>query len=339
MLLQASMDPASQLLSEWHGSPTELLLAVLLAQPHVIFTTRSRLSERLRVAQYIELDPLSPAQVNSFLACALANDVSALARFTRSLHKSPALAEAVRVPAILQMAVGVEQGDGGILGDENVGTACAFASLYDRVFRAMGRRFIELWARGPRALRHPKVVWAAADDLLRRSALEGCGGGESMIPLLWPAGSPPDARLLATMRDAGLVDILGDGSLVEFAHRSIQEFFAAREILLRLSSAATESSTLDYGAHKALMHASNGALRCFAFCLAPDTVTATALLATLGVSDQASLPVADVLQVVAACLPYFRGLRELPLARTVREAAEAFWAAVERGELQVRMDG
>ena len=314
----------------------EALLFVLLAQPHVVLTTRPRFREQLGVTHFVELAPLTPEQVETFVGRALAADQPALARLQISLKASPSLAEAVRVPVIMQMAVSVERtfrrADASAASAAlSVMPSCVVTTLYERLLDAMRARFEHRWVDVPGdpsddPVRPPAEVWVAAQPELQRIALGGCCSGGTLLH--WPSR---DDRLLAALRAARIIDVVRGGGRVEFAHRSVQEFVAAKEVVRRVIAGG---ASLDVTTRDALVHASNDALRRFAFGLAPDAAVATTLLSALGVVDHSSLPVGTTLELVAACLPHFRSLRDLPLASTVRHAAAAFWAAAARGELQ-----
>ena len=334
--------PVPAVASPWGPlGATVALLRVLLAQPRVVLTTRPRFREQLGLTHFLEVEPLTTVQVDTFIDKALDGDRPALERLRRSLKASPALAEAIRVPVIMQMAVSVERTGRRPVCDAcpiaSIGPpSCVVTSLYERLLRAMRARFEDLWVKlpiRPHAIpdRSPAEAWAAALPVLQCVALAGCVSGSAL--LRWPSR---DECLLAVLQAARIIDVVRGGIHVEFAHRSVQEFFAATEVLRRPHM---HGAALDSEACAALAHASNDTLRRFAFGLAPNAVNATAILSALGVSNQAVLPVGPTLEVVASCLPHFRGLRDLPLARTVRAAADTFWAAAERGELQASRVG
>ena len=316
-------------------SPVKALLGILVLQPRVVVTTRPRFSEQLGVTQFIELEPLTVSQVTAFVSSALSADEGARDRLLRRIRESPAFADAVCVPVIMQMAISIERPRPRVeaplpaarAGDSE--TTCVITALYMRLLDFMKNRFFERWSFvEPLDDRNAVEAWVAAEPLLQRAALSGCTDGASAALLLWPHD---DARLLASLRDARIIDVIR-GGYIEFAHRSVQEFIAAGEVLRQIAAGA--GSPADTTARDALVHANNDTLRGFAFSLAPDTGAAAALLAVLGVADQTVLPSGRTLEVVAACLPRFRGLRVLPLAATLRTAARSFWVDAERGVLQ-----
>lgn len=318
--------------------PVEALLGVLLAQPRVVLTTSRHFCEQLGATQYYELLPLAHAQVASFMELALNGDQKALGRLRQKIAASPVLADAVRVPAIMQMAIIREST---IKADAtSPEPSCFVASLYEGLLCDMRDRFFEHWIRlpveskrteDPKRIEDPKRTaadaWAKAKPELQRVALAGCDDDPESSR--W---SILDPSMLDVLRTSRIVDVSVGGSRVQFAHRSIQEFFAATEVLRMCTGSPTRADRDEALIARALSHASNDALRRFAFGLAPDIGTAAVLLAALGVPDQGVLPSDPILEEVAACLPHFRGLHELPFAATVRAAAAAFWTEVEHGK-------
>jgi ankyrin repeat protein/ElaB/YqjD/DUF883 family membrane-anchored ribosome-binding protein len=247
------------------------VLKVFVTQPHVIITTRPRFADELGLSKYVQLDKLHVDAVQSFVAAAV-SDAATLARLRARMVASPKLVEAMRTPVIMHMAMAAEEldalGDGKDLvrrftrsSDSHTsfeaerspgGTSAtrkhhseaasatvlpnpsAVADLYERME-------MRLWVHISQKCdwkgdMHSR--WKELVAMLEDVALEGCASNETTVTWpqdqqgLSPSGAHTWANALKDISKGRIIDLLSN-KRIEFVHRSLQEYFAARAILRR----------------------------------------------------------------------------------------------------------
>jgi ankyrin repeat protein len=245
------------------------VLRLLVTQPHVVVSTRPRFAQRLGLVRHIQLERLNPTAVQGFVTAALADEAAASAALRRRMADHPSLLEAMCTPMLMHMAIEAQRGDaagsGGDLGSSHEG---ALVGLYQR----MEQRFVQqLVRRCGVAADSASDVWASCSRLASQIALAGCAAGSAVVA--WPADAAPQRELLTGVR---LLDVLASGE-VEFAHRSWQEWFAARAVTADLAAGLDLSAA----AVAALRRPENNMLRRFVLALADCAASADKAVAAL----------------------------------------------------------
>jgi hypothetical protein len=234
-----------------------LLLRLLLSQRHVILSTRPQFARQLAPVMtggsYVQLEPLRIEEVYDYvtLACPRTEDLGTLFSLRHDM-RTPALAEAMRSPLILQMAIAVEKADTvartrpGAAGKAATYSAAAgagaspIAVLYARVEALLGEQVLRTLQEDTDACQpllqqlnradstaaaaalqpDPSALWRTLlHPAMQDVALAGCAVGEALLP--WPAATDAQRRVLLQARVlAG--DPTDPGRCVEFLHRSLQ---------------------------------------------------------------------------------------------------------------------
>jgi hypothetical protein len=238
----------------------------------VVVSTRPRFAQRLGLVRHIQLERLNPTAVQAFVAAALADDAAASAALGRRMADHPSLLEAMCTPVLMHMAIEAQRG--GAAGDSGSGDTASgggggvVVGLYQR----MEQRFVQqLVRRCGVTTDSASDVWARCSRLAARVALAGCAAGSAVVA--WPADAVSQRELLTGVR---LLDVLASGE-VEFAHRSWQEWFAARAVTADLAAGLD----LSPAAVAALRRPENNMLRRFVLALADSAASADKAVAAL----------------------------------------------------------
>jgi len=240
------------------------VLRLLVTQPHVVVSTRPRFARRLGLVRHVQLEKLNPTAVQAFVAAALADDAAASVALQQRMRHQAALLEAMCTPVLMHMAIEAQRGGGG----DAVDGGDVVVGLYQR----MEQRFIKQLARQTSAAgADASVAWRACCAAASSVALQGCTSGSAVMA--WPADAASQRDMLIGIR---LIDRTASGQ-VEFAHRSWQEWFAARSMVDDLK-AGLELSALSVGA---LKRAENNTLRRFVLALADSPAAANKAVAVL----------------------------------------------------------
>jgi len=323
--LAAPLDPLTPLPpSSAVEAAVEAVVLLLASQPHVIVTTRPQFARDLDVTAHVQIEPCDPALVRSFVLESMAGHAAQRDALLARMAAQPALAEAMRVPVIMHMAISAETGDevesrplGASVGAGAVAAAVdsqrwVVAQLYERVLRRLRLHLAgKCGLVGDADADAEAAQWARLLAALRQLALEGCAANKAV--LAWHEG----ADLLAALAKGRIVELVEAGT-VEFVHRSLQEYVAAQAVLTAIPRLAASSGASE--ARAALVGDGNDMLRRFVMAGATSAADAAAVAAALWPHETAGFGEAAMVQL-AQCVRECRFATALPCRGAVEAHA------------------
>lgn len=269
--------------SEGGQDAVRRLLRFLLSQPNRILSTRPQFADSLKAR--VELQKMDPDAVLTylnagaqFLPPAVADapytteDVSTAAtvrsNFIDRVKRLPSLLDALCTPVVLQLAIGVESHLVPVQDEAPAADVGEVTRIYERVVIALRHQLIRGngWDEDEATAEFGQ--WTALERVLGPLALSGSASNEERLQ--WPRDM---MALLPALQAGRLVDVL-ETFEIEFKHRSLKEFFAARWILSTLSTTTPWTTEFDGQVRRALNVEGNDQLRRFVLALAKDAPTA-----------------------------------------------------------------